>query len=333
MSRIGLIGLGFMGRMHLAAYGKLPQARIVAVADSDPKRASGDLSGGWGNIAGAVDHLDMAQIKGTTDWRALLAMPDVEVVDICLPTPAHLEVAVAALASGKHVICEKPLALTSGDARKIANAAHLARGYFMPAMCMRFWPQWTWLKEAVADGRYGRVLGAAFRRVASMPPGWFQDGAQSGGAILDLHIHDTDYICWLFGLPKAVYSQGYTKTSGRIDHVVTQYLYEKGPAVVAEGSWCMAEGFAFSCRCTLNFEKATADFDMGREPALTVHREGRTEPVTLPGDGYSAELGYFLKCVAQGEAPTLVTAQDAVESIRVVEAEQSSIQKGTVVEL
>ena len=96
MPRIGLIGLGFMGRMHLAAYSKTPSAQLVAVADADPKRAAGDLSGGWGNIEGAVEQLDMAQIQGTTDYRELLGWDDVEVVDICVPTPAHPEVAIAA---------------------------------------------------------------------------------------------------------------------------------------------------------------------------------------------------------------------------------------------
>lgn len=329
--RIGIIGLGFMGRMHISAYGRVPGARLVAVADQDPRRAAGDFSGAWGNIAGAVEKLDMTGIAGTTDFTALIANPEVDLVDICVPTPFHEALAIAALEAGKHVLCEKPLALDSASAQRIADAAARAKGLFMPAMCIRFWPQWAWLKDAIADGRYGKVLAATFRRVASMPPGWFANGAMSGGAILDLHVHDADFISFAFGLPDAVFSRGYSKTSGRTDHVVTEYLYDRGPAVVsAEGSWCMADGFTFNMRYTVNFERATADYDVGRDPALVVSAGGRTEAPAFAGDGYDAELTYFLDCIRTGRRPARVTAADAVASLRLVEAEQRSIDSGRI---
>ncbi len=331
MARIGLIGLGFMGRMHIGAYGRVPDARLVAVADLDPKRAAGDFSGQWGNIEGAVDRLDMTGITGTTDLQALIRNPDVEVVDICVPTPSHEELAIAALEAGKHVLCEKPLALTSASAQRIVDAAAKAQGLFMPAMCLRFWPTWEFLKEAVADQRYGPVRAATFRRVASMPPGWFRNGALSGGAILDLHVHDTDFICHLFGAPQAVFSRGYTKTSGTTDHVITEYLYDRGPAVVsAEGSWCMADGFAFTMRYTVNFEQATVDFEVGRTPQLLLHRDGKTETIDRPGDGYEREIAYFLDCVRSGRKPDRVTAADAEVGLRVIEAEQRSVTSGKI---
>ena len=123
-TKIGIIGLGFMGRMHFDTYEKIPEANVMAVCDSDARRASGDLSGGWGNLAGAqTTRLPMDRIKGYTDLAQFLANPEIEVVDICLPTPAHVQVVTAALAAGKHVICEKPLALNSTEARQIADAA------------------------------------------------------------------------------------------------------------------------------------------------------------------------------------------------------------------
>ena len=331
MTRIGIIGLGFMGRMHIGAYGKVPGARLVAIADQDAKRAGGDFSGGWGNISGSAEALDMTGITGTTDFQALIGNPDVDIVDICVPTPAHEALATAALDAGKHVLCEKPLALDSASAARIAQAAARAKGLFMPAMCMRFWPQWKWLKQAVDGGRYGRVLGATFRRVASMPPGWFSNGQMSGGALLDLHIHDTDFVFHLLGRPDAVFSRGYRKTSGRTDHIVTEYLYDRGPAVVsAEGSWCMANGFSFTMRFTVNFEQATADFDIGREHQLIVSQDGKAELIDLAGDGYEAELAYFVECVENGHRPQLVTADDAVTGMRILEAEQRSIESGAI---
>jgi predicted dehydrogenase len=112
---------------------------------------------------------------------------------------------------------------------------------------------------------------------------------------------------------------------------VTHYLYEKGPDVVsAEGSWCMADGFAFTMRFTVNFERATADYEVGREHALTVYSGGRTEYVDLEGDGYSAEIAYLLECIRTGRKPERVSAQDAVIGLRVIEAEQRSVESGQV---
>lgn len=332
MASVGIIGLGFMGKMHLSAYEKIEGVSVTAIADADPRRASGDLSGGWGNVGGAATTIK-GNFKGTTNWRELIGWQEVDIVDICVPTPQHAPIAIAALEAGKHVLCEKPLANGSADARRIAEAAGKAKGMFMPAMCMRFWPQWAWLKKQVAAGTYGKVLGATFRRVASMPPGWFSQGAMSGGAILDLHIHDTDFIQYLFGTPVAVHSRGYSKTSGKIDHIDTQYIYSHIPLVSAEGSWCMADSFNFSMRYTVNFEKATADFDIGRDKPLILHAQGKAEPIEMAGDGYEAEMRYFVECVKSGRRPEIVTAEDALASIRLIEAEQQSVQLGGAVNI
>ncbi|MEO6434616.1 MAG: Gfo/Idh/MocA family oxidoreductase [Tepidisphaeraceae bacterium] len=333
--RVGIIGLGMMGRTHYEAYQEIG-ATVVAVADQDPKRARGDLTGTGGNvIAGALSQLPMDKIKGTTDASELIAMQEVDIVDICLPTTQHVEIAIEALRAGKHVICEKPLARISSEAEKIAAAARQATGAFMPAMCMRFWPQWAWLKQAVVEQRYGKVQAATFRRVASMPAGWYRDGKMSGGAALDLHIHDTDFVQFLFGMPKAVSSRGYTKTSGEIDHLTTQFIYDDVPLVSAEGGWCMADGFSFSMQYTVNFENATADFDLAcSEQPLKLFAEGKSEPIDCgPGYGYAKELKYFIDCVSNGEKPTIVTADDAVRSIKLVEAEVKSIRSGEVVKV
>ncbi|MEA2711127.1 MAG: hypothetical protein QOF78_3728 [Phycisphaerales bacterium] len=322
---IGIIGLGMMGRTHYEAYQEIGGS-VVAVADQDSKRASGDLTGTAGNvIAGALNHLPMEKIRGTTNPLELIAMKDVDIVDICVPTPQHVDIAIAALRAGKHVLCEKPLARTSADAERIAAAAREAKGFFMPAMCMRFWPQWAWLKQAVAEKRYGKVLAATFRRMASMPAGWYRNGAMSGGAALDLHIHDSDFVQFLFGMPGAVSSRGYTKTTGEIDHMTTQFIYDDIPFVTAEGGWCLADGFGFTMQYTVNFENATADFDLGREQPLRLSKGGQTEAIDAgPGYGYAAELRYFIDCVKKNQKPTTVTADDAVRSIRIVEAEVKS---------
>jgi predicted dehydrogenase len=337
MIRIGIIGLGFMGKTHYGIYDKLSNAQVVAIADADPKRAAGDLSGGWGNVktGETSDQLPMDRIRGYTDWRELVANPDVDVIDVCLPTPTHVDIVPTCLSSGKHVLCEKPMARTSAEARTIADAAAKAKGLFMPAMCMRFWPEWEWLKRAVVENHYGRVLAANFRRVGSYPAGWFMNGQMSGGALLDLHIHDTDFVYHLFGRPRGVFSRGYTGQSGEVDHVVTQYLYDgphKGtPMVTAEGAWTMSPGYGFTMKYTVVFERATADYDLARAETLMVSANGKSEPIPHPKtDGWTGEIAYFLECVKTGQRPERVTADDAVAGLQIAEAERRSVFSGVV---
>src|SRR5215218_9414997 len=227
MINVGVIGLGMMGQTHLDAYAKRADVTVVAISDKDPDRLSGKTRA-VGNVEGqAQGGFDLAKAKGYAEGMDLIKDKAVDVVDICLATPLHVEYAIAALKKGKHVLVEKPLARTGKDAQKLANAAAKAKGMSMCAMCMRFWPGWTWLKDAVDQKTYGPVYSANFKRLASMPPGaFYANGELSGGAILDLHLHDTDFVQFVFGKPAAVFTQGYTKTSGQLDHVVTNYLYE-----------------------------------------------------------------------------------------------------------
>lgn len=335
MQRIGVIGLGMMGRTHLGAYDNIDNATVVAIADSDPKRAAGDLSGGWSNIETAgSDRLPMDRIRGTSDPRELVRWDDVDIVDICVPTPFHKDLAIAALQAGKHVVCEKPLASSAADAQAIADAAAKAKGFFMPAMCIRFWPEYVWLKQAVQKKTYGALHSVFFRRRGPVPGGWFTNGKMSGGAIWDLHIHDADFVYYLLGMPHAVRSQGYTGPTGAIDHVLTQYDYDDVPLVVAEGSWTVAYPHPFNMTYDAVFEKATARLDFASEQKLVVYRDGKAEPIDCGGGmGYDAELAYFVDCVEKGQAPSVVTAADAAASLRLVEAEIRSIESGAVVKL
>ena len=271
------------------------------------------------------------------DYRELLDDPDIDLIDICVPTFLHKDIAIAALEAGKHVVCEKPMARTSEEAREMVEAAEKAPGFLMPALCIRIWPEWAWLKRAIESNDYGRVLGARFRRVAE-PPGWdnYMNGDKSGGALLDLHIHDSDFVQYCFGKPKSVTSQGYTKLSGRIDHLTTLYEVESGAAVYAEGGWAMSPGFGFNMSYTVNFENATADYDVARgEEALKLFVPGK-DPVTPDsgeGDGYFHELAYIVECVQEGRAPSVVNAADGLTSVELCEAEEKSIQTGERVAL
>ncbi len=338
---VGMVGTGFMAVAHLKAWAKVPGVRVAALCNPSGRNLDGNFAGVGGNVGdGEGFRLDMTGVKTFRDPAQLFADPDIQIVDITTPTKTHESLTIAALAAGKHTLIEKPVAGTATEARRIAAAAAEAakRGVFlMPAHCLRFWPEWAWVGAAIADGRYGRVLSARFRRVAQ-PPGWgrahFLEGATSGGALFDLHIHDADFVQFCFGKPRAVFASGHTKVSGAIDHVLAVYQVQGGATVSAEGSWAMSDGFGFNMSYTVNFERATADFDGGRgAEALKLFVPGQKPEVLHPagGDGYIGELSYFAECVRTGRAPTIVTANDGADAVALCEAEAESIRSGRLV--
>jgi predicted dehydrogenase len=339
--KVGIVGLGFMAATHIKAYHQIPEAQISTICNPSGRCLDGDLTKVGGNI-GANDpvKLDMTRVKATRDYKDLLKDRTIELIDICAPTIQHPDLLKAALEAGKHVLCEKPLARNSKAAREMVRAAHSAKTFAMPAMCLRFWPEWAWLKNAIDNNTYGKVYSARFRRVAE-PPTWgakhFANGAESGGALLDLHIHDVDFINYCFGKPKKVFATGYTKYTGAIDHVVAQYEVNSGAIVHAEGAWAMAAGFGFSMGYTVNFEHATADYDLARGPEniLRLFQNGKPpESIKCPGaDGYVGELQHLLDSIQTAKPPTVVTMNDGLASVEVCEAEEQSIRQGTPVSL
>jgi predicted dehydrogenase len=335
---IAVVGLGFMGVTHLRAYMQVESARIVAVCDAVRLPVNGVLEGVAGNIKKSDDINLGPQVNVFRKLEDVLADQEIALVDLCTPTPLHPEQAIAALKAGKHVLCEKPIARTSASAKEIVQAESSAAGFLMPAMCMRFWPGWNWLKQVVQDSRYGKVLAARFGRISEMP-GWSKQGTYSagsdlGGALFDLHIHDTDFVQFLFGRPKRVFATGVTSAAGSINHVVTQYVYPGGPAVSAEGGWLLTKGFNMGY--TIHCERATLDFDLGRgADAMQVIEEGKAPRFVRSDepDGYGGEIHYVVKCAKTGTRPSVVTARDGLSALEICEAEEKSLKTGQVVDL
>jgi predicted dehydrogenase len=330
---VAVVGLGFMGVTHLRAYLDDPRARVVAVCGLNRLPENGVLRGVAGNIQKSDDIRLGPRVKVYRQLDELLADRDVELVDICTPTKFHAAQTIAVLKAGKHVLCEKPLAENSADARKILKVAAASKKFLMPAMCMRFWPGWHSLKKIVAEKTYGSVRAANFRRM-SAKPSWSKAGIHAGGALLDLHIHDTDFVNFLFGRPASVFSTGVPDENGNVDHVVTQYFYKNGPAVHAEGSWLLHDGFNMSF--TLHCERAMIDFDLARGgDALHLHEAGKKSRALKlkKTDGYKEEIRYFVDCVARGEKPTFVMPRDGATALEICEAEAKSVRTGTVVKL
>lgn len=342
--KIGLIGLGFMGTTHFGIYRNLPDAQVAAIADLDPAKRAGDISKVCGNIGeGEGAKLDLAGVAVYADAFQMIAEADVDVIDICVPTPWHHDYILAALAAGRHVFTEKPVCRNLAELDRIAAAVAQSPKYFNVGMCIRTWPEYEHARTLLRSGRAGKLQSAFFRRLSPSVDGngwknWYLKEARSGGALLDLHLHDTDAICHFFGNPKAVSTfgaRGIISDSG-FDHVLTNYLYGDGTLIAAEGGWGAAKGIPFEMSFQLICEKATLKLDpTGYRVYWT---DGRVEtPVAadpaLP-TGWHRELAYFVRCVRDGVRPDKYqTPQQVFDSFRVAMAEEESAKTGKIVEV
>ena len=335
--KVGVIGLGSMGSTHLDIYSQISDVEVIAVADSIQSRLDGS-SKAEGNISGqARGSVSGLKAKKYIDGMELINDPEIELVDICVGTNLHFVFVEAALAKGKHVLVEKPLARTYDEAKKIVQLAANSSSNIMSAMCLRYWPAWVWLKDAIESEVYGKCLSLNCRRQTSPPDGaFYSNHEECGGALLDLHVHDTDFINYCFGMPSAVFSQGYKGPSGGIDHVVTNYIYDQSmnaSLVSAEGSWTMQDGYGFNMSYTANFENGTACYLLDSEETLKLFRSGhQSEVIELKeGMGYEFEIRSFVDEILSGKESNLVLLNQAAESIAIIEAEQLSIKSCSVV--
>ncbi|MBQ4480921.1 MAG: Gfo/Idh/MocA family oxidoreductase [Victivallales bacterium] len=338
-TRIGLIGLGFMGSTHFRIYREMENAEIVALADVDPVKRRGDISSVIGNIGNADNSvpLDLTGVHVYESAYDLINDPDVDVVDICVPTENHAPYILAALAAGKHVHSEKPLCRTPEEAAAIRAAVAQAPGFFSVGLCVRYWPEYDYLHDEFKKGSFGKLLSATFRRLSPSIDGnnwenWFMDGKRSGGALLDMHTHDTDFICYLLGVPKAVTSIGRTILSSNqgIDHVITFYHYGDGTVVEAEGCWGAPKTTPFEMTFQVICEKAT--IRLMAEGFKVYWTDGRVEsPEVEATTGWHRELKYFVECVQKGVKPDHYQTIDSVyQSFLITQAEQQSIDNGSV---
>ncbi len=332
MVRVGLLGAGFIGATHAQAYAAIEGAQLVAVADANSAAADA-LAGQYG-------------AKAYYDAEALLDDAAVDVADVCLPTFLHERYVVAAAERGRHILCEKPVALSLEGVDAMIAAVERAGVIAMVAQVIRFWPQYVVIRDLLQRGVLGRPLIAKAARLASAPRwgNWFADPALSGGAVLDLHIHDLDYVCWLFGRPRSVYAVGAQSATGAWDDVVTSLDFGAVKAVV-EASFLMPEGFPFTMAFRLTGSEAVVDFRLGgttqvdqRDQAATelvVYRNGAApEHPPVPGeDAYLAEIRYFVECVARGQRPALATLAEARGVLEVALAARRSLETGGIVPL
>lgn len=338
MTRVGIIGLGFMGKMHLRCYQALDDVQVVAICDTDKAKFE-ETGGTAGNIEGADAPLDFTNIELYDDFDKMLAEARLDALSVTLPTYMHKQYTIKAMQAGVNVLCEKPMALNVEDGREMIAAASQSGKLLQIGHCIRFWPEYAKTKELIDSGQYGRVLAATFQRLSLTPTwsweGWLMDSAKSGSAALDLHIHDSDYVQYVFGMPMAVFSRAANGPSGGDDHIVTQYIYDDRNVITAEGGWSMAPAFGFEMSFNILLEKATIVYDCTRDPAFRVcPADGDAySPDVASGDGYSNEIAHFVKAVRGENVPDIITPTQSVESVRLVLAEKQSAASGEKVAL
>ena len=338
MLRIGIVGWGFMGKMHFRCYKSDANVEVTAICDADAKKLQ-NSSGVSGNISGAEDDLDLSNIVLYSDLSKMLAEKKIDALSIASPTFLHASQTIEALNEGVHVFCEKPMALNSGDCREMTEVAKQSGKTLQIGHCIRFWPEYVQAKEIIDSQKYGKVLAATFQRL-SLTPTWswdnfFLDGKRSGGAMLDLHIHDTDYVQYVFGMPKEVFSRGVIGPSGEYDHTVTQYLYGNDCVITAEGGWIMASGFGFEMSFKIMLEKVTLVYSSAQEPTFRIFPiDGETIIPEIPtGDGYSFEIQHFVDTLSGKAVPSIITPEQSGDSVKIIEAEKESIRNNDKISL
>ncbi len=335
--RVGIIGLGFMGSTHFRIYQNNEKSEVVAVADVDENKLKGDWSSIWGNI-GEGDNtkpVNLSGIRSYTDGLELIKDPNIDVVDICTPTYEHKKHISAALKAGKHVISEKPFARTSKEAKEIVQLAKTSKKFLMIGMCVRFWPEYQYAYRAVKSGALGKVISATFKRISPNISGdawnnWFMTSTNSGGAILDLHLHDVDFVRYMFGRPKSVTAFGLKgfRTDTGIDHVVARYEYINGPLIVLEGGWAPAKGTPFEMSFQIVCEKGT--IRLSESGFKVIYENGKIEEPKPASEnlptGWHVELNYFLDCIQRNIQPNeYYTLDELIDSLKLVEVEEKSI--------
>ena len=339
MTKVGIIGMGFIGQQHFQTWAEVEGAQVIAVADKQVEKVAASADAVGGNV-GEAEALDLSGVERYTDAEDMLSAGGFDVVDICLPTSVHCMMTKKVAEAGFHAICEKPMALSVDECDEMIAAMGKADKMLFMAHCIRFWPEYEVLAGMVKSGDLGRVVSMKLTRLSPSPfwsqDGWLNDASKSGGALLDLHVHDADFILSVMGMPPAVFSRGghMAPDGPKVDQVMTNYLYGDVP-VFAEGGWAMPPDYPFEMAYEVLGDKGCLKFSTCDDPALMFYPvEGEPySPECRATTGYLQELEYFTKCIAEGTQPQRVTAFDAREAVRLVLAEKESIETGKPVEL
>jgi predicted dehydrogenase len=305
------------------------------------------LRGIQGNFGPPGEQIDLTGIAPYAKLDQLLADPQVDLIDISLPTSLHADMAIRALEAGKHVLCEKPMALRLADCERMVAAAMKANRLLMIAHVLPFFPEYDWALKAIQSGNHGAVRGGAFKRVIA-DPAWLQgfwSAERIGGPMLDLHVHDAHFIRLVFGMPTEVTTTGRMR-EGLPEFWHSQFRFANHDLVVAATSGTInQQGRGFTHGFEIHLEQATLMFDFaviggeGKylcEPVL-LDDKGGVQRAGLPGgdpvDAFVNELREVVHCVRDGKTSEILGAILAQDAMRLCERQAESLRCGVAVKV
>jgi len=330
MINLGIAGMGYIGKVHLEAARKVAGARVLAVATLEPEKVR-DLTPG---------------LQIYPSYSDLFRDDRLDAVIICLPTDLHEEAAVTAAQYGRDILCEKSMALDAASAQRMLQAAQTHGRILMVAHILRFWPQYARIKELIDAGEIGSIRSVTASRLSKYPPwsDWFRDPARSGGCLLDLQIHDVDFIHWILGHPQSVYTVGIQSPTGSWDHVHTILTYPHAQASI-EASLMMPESWPFSTSILVTGAEGALEytFRVGtniqeRDQASHFFRLYKSdgtvsEPTASTEDAFVAQLSYFVRCVTARQPPRLCPPEETCQVMQVMTASRQSADTGRIIAL
>ena len=326
--KIGICGLGRMGRYHLSIYEKLVEEKelpveIIAVCDIDEDKLYGGATAKV-NLSNDLNNVISDRYHKYTNIDEMLQNEKLDMVDIVVPTYLHAEYSVKVLNKGINCFCEKPMALNTVQCDEMICATIKNKKHLMIGHCLRFWKEYAYLKDSVDDLRYGKVLGAYFYRGGYADhvnnpswEDWINTREKGGGALFDQHIHDTDAINWIFGTPShlSVHGQKFFKNSA---HDIVSASYGYSDKVITALDDISYRGLPFEYGYTVNFEKACLRYQNNK---LTIyHEDCSVEEPDLSSygtdDAYYNEIRYFINCILDNKTIDVCPPVDSKDTIR-----------------
>ena len=344
MINVGIAGIGFMGMIHYLAYQKVGGAKVRALCEQEKKRLAGDWRDIKGNFGPRGTMMDLSGIDRYPELDELIADGNLDLIDVCLPPSLHAKVAIAALKAGKHVICEKPIALNPADAKRMVDTARKAGKQLMIGQVLPFFPEYKFAYEAITSGRYGKLLGGHFRRIISDPL-WipdFYNPSTVGGPMIDLHVHDAHFIRLVCGMPTWVQSIG-SMRGEVVERFSTQFRFaDKDLVVTAASGVINQQGRPFVHGYEIYLERATLLFDSGgliKEPAGAVPLSVLTDdgkvqrPKLRGGDAFADELKEVIRSVRSNTPSKLLAGELACDAVVLCQKQTESVRRGRAVKV
>ena len=319
--RIGILGAGWTGSTHAEAYVTMPDVSIAGIVGRREAK-----------VQELADRLD---VSGFTDPWKILDDETVGAVDLCYPTFVHREYAIAALERGKHVFCETPIALTLEDADVMIAAAHSSGKLLLVAQVMRFVDAYVHIRDTVRSGELGKPQVVFASRLSSGRHRGQRPAGEFGEPVVELMIHDFDYLNWLIGKPTAVRGTGFVGPTGEVDHALIALEHE-GVYGQVEGSVLMPLSYPFTTGLRVVCEEGTEEtsfrFYSVERPETVLTRyptRGLAEEPEIPDeDPYLAECRYFVDSVEGRVDPGRISAEAARDGLEVALAAKASLEQG-----